>query len=63
MFRKGTELKKSPINKRALLSTADDNSHVVYKCDSCGLFKNHLSIATKREKRGYLCDYCIKTTH
>ena len=62
MFRKCTELKKSPINKRALLSTADDNSHVVYKCDSCGLFKNHLSIATKREKRGYLCDYCIKTT-
>ena len=62
MFRKCIELKKCPVNKRAVLSTADDNSHVVYKCDSCGLFKNHLSISLKREKRGYLCDYCIKTT-
>ena len=55
-------MKKSSLNKRALITNADDNSHVVYTCDSCGLFKNHLSISVAKKQRGYLCDYCIKTT-
>ena len=55
-------MKKSSLNKRALLTNADDNSHVVYTCDSCGLFKNHLSISVAKKERGYLCDYCIKTS-
>ena len=53
-------MKKCYLNKRARLSNPDDNSHVVYACDSCGISKNHLSITVERKHKGYLCDYCIK---
>ena len=54
-------MKKCSLNKRALFSNNDNNSLVVYTCDSCGLFKSHLSMTIERKERGYLCEYCSKT--
>ena len=53
-------MKKSSVNKRALLSKDDNNSFVVFTCDSCGVFENHLSINVENKGKGYICDYCIK---
>lgn len=54
-------MKKSSLNKRALCSNTDENSLVVYTCDSCGLFKSHLSMKVEKKERGFLCEYCIKS--
>ncbi len=54
-------MKKCSLNKRALYSSNDDNSLVVYTCDSCGLFSKHLSITIEKKERGFLCEYCSKS--
>lgn len=48
-------------NKRAVLSTADNNSLLLFKCDGCKLNKSVLAICTDKQERGYLCEYCIKS--
>ena len=53
-------MKKCSLNKRALFSNNDHNSLVVYTCDSCALFKCHLSMTMEKKERGYLCEYCSK---
>ena len=48
-------------NKRALLSSADSNSILLYKCDGCNLNKSMLTVHADKQERGYLCEYCTKS--
>ena len=46
-------------SKRGYLSNKDNNSFMLFKCDSCHLNKPHLISFSNKKEKGYFCEFCI----